>query len=73
MFNDMSTIEIVKLLFPLILFQFGLALFCLIQVWRKGVRNLNKWIWTLIVLCLSLIGPVSYLIFGRKQYGHDND
>lgn len=55
---------------PIILIQFGLAIFCILDILKRGVRNLSKPIWILISL-VNLIGGIAYLLFGRK--GEDND
>lgn len=73
MLETTNAIELIKLLLPLILLQFGLALYCVTLIWRKGVRNLNKPIWTGIVLLVNMIGPVAYLLVGRKRLTNDQD
>lgn len=62
--------DIVIMLMPLIVLQLGLAIFCIVKIHKEGVRNLNKTAWTLISLLGSLIGPILFLIIGRKKvYG----
>lgn len=73
MFETENTLALIQLLAPLILLQVGLALYCIILIWRKGVQNLNKPVWTGIVLFFNLIGPVLYLMLGRKKYADDHD
>lgn len=55
------------MLLPLIVLQLGLAAFCLVKIFRDGVQNLNKVAWTLICLFFNLIGPVVFLIVGRRR------
>ncbi|OPZ88830.1 MAG: Negative regulatory protein YxlE [Firmicutes bacterium ADurb.Bin419] len=71
MFENMSTIEVLKLLAPLIIFQFGLLIYCAVDIIRKGVRNLNKPLW-IAILVINLIGPITYLIVGRKRWPDDD-
>lgn len=71
MLEDMSTIEIIKLLAPLIMIQFGLAAWCVIDILRKGVKNLSKGLWIVIVVVINLIGPIIYLTLGRKKWEDD--
>ncbi len=71
MFEDMSTIELVKLLAPIIALQFGLAAYCIIDILRKGVRNLNKGLWIVLVLLASMVGSICYLTLGRKRWEND--
>ncbi len=70
MFESMNTMEILKLLAPLIVFQLGLLIYCAIDILRKGVRNLNKPLW-IAILFINLIGPVAYLVIGRKRWTDD--
>jgi hypothetical protein len=71
MLEGMSIIEMVKLFSPLIALQFGLAAYCAVIIFRKGVRNFNKIVWLIIVLFANLLGPVSFLLFGRKRWEDD--
>lgn len=59
--------DIVLMLLPLVLIQLGLALYCAIKIFREGVQNLNKWAWLAICLLINLLGPITFLIIGRKQ------
>ena len=34
---------------------------------RQDVRNAPKWLWAVIVICLPVIGPVSWLILGKPR------
>ncbi|WP_432766960.1 PLD nuclease N-terminal domain-containing protein [Thermoclostridium caenicola] len=36
-------------------------------MFREGVQNLNKWAWFLICLFVNVIGPVLFLLVGRKK------
>ncbi|WP_425448487.1 PLD nuclease N-terminal domain-containing protein [Dethiothermospora halolimnae] len=68
MFEGLTTMEIIKLLLPLIILEFGLKILCITLIFRKGVRSLSKPIWLLIVLLVSTFGPIGYLLFGRRRY-----
>ena len=50
MFDNMTNLEILKLFLPLIILQVGLVLYCIIDILKKGVGNLNKVLWIIIVL-----------------------
>lgn len=73
MFEKMQLIEVLKLLLPLILLQFGLMGFCLFKIWFHGVRNLSKVGWSVIVVVFNLVGPIAFLLVGRKLYQDDRD
>ncbi len=70
MFENISLIEGLKLFAPLIIIQYGLAIYCVINILRKGVQNLNKTVWIIIVLVVNTVGPISYLLFGRKRWDY---
>ena len=71
MFDNMSTIELIKVFAPIIAIQFGLAAYCILDILRKGVRNLNKVLWIVIVLFSNIIGAICYLALGRKRWQDD--
>ncbi|WP_069649886.1 PLDc N-terminal domain-containing protein [Caloranaerobacter ferrireducens] len=67
MFENLTTLEILKLFAPIIIADLGLKIFCVIKIVREGVRNLSKFIWILIVIFINIFGPVSFLLFGRRR------
>lgn len=67
MFDFGISQDMLLMLLPLVLLQLGLALFCIIKILREGVENLNKPAWILICLFFNLLGPVIFLIAGRKK------
>lgn len=71
-FAGMSTGELLAMLAPVVLLQLGLAVYCLMQIWRKGVANLNPWIWSTIVLLLNFVGPIAFLLVGKKRWEEDD-
>ena len=73
MFDGMSLIDVLKLFLPIIVLQVGLMVFCLVMIWRKGVRNLSPLVWSVIVVLLNLVGPIAFLLLGRKLYSDDRD
>jgi hypothetical protein len=58
--------EIIGYLIPVIILEYALVIYCIIDIVRKGVKNLNVAAWILIVVLFSLIGSVVYLLVGRK-------
>jgi len=71
MFEDMTTLEIFKLLAPLLFIQFGLTAYCVYDIMKKGVRNLSKTIWLLIVILPNTVTAICYLTLGKKRWGND--
>ena len=67
MFGTEITQDMLLMILPLVVLQLGLALYCIVKILREGVENLNKPLWILICLLLNLIGPVIFLIVGKKK------
>lgn len=64
----MSFEQYIPLIIPLVVIQFGMAIFCLIDLnKREKVNYLPKWGWALIILLGELVGPVVYLLVGRGE------
>lgn len=63
------TTDIILMLLPLVAIQLGLAIYCIVKIFNEGVQNLNKLAWVLICLIVNLIGPITFLIVGRKKDG----
>ena len=61
------TMATLIMILPLIALQLGLALYCIVKIVREGVSNLNKPLWIVISLFVNLIGPITFLIVGRKK------
>lgn len=61
------TKEMILLILPLVAIQLGLAIYCALKIFREGVQNLNKWLWLLICVFVNLLGPMLFLIIGRKK------
>lgn len=60
-------LESLLLLLPLAALQLGLALYCAVLIFKEGVQNLNRWLWLAICVFVNLIGPLLFLIVGRKK------
>jgi Phospholipase_D-nuclease N-terminal len=61
--------SLVLILLPLVLLELGLVVFSLFDLFkpeRRVVGN-NKLIWALIIVLVGTIGPIVYLLAGRKQ------
>ena len=62
-----NTMELLKLLWPIIALQIVMQVFCLVKLFKSGSRNLNKLWWTIIIIILSILGPVVFLLFGLNR------
>jgi hypothetical protein len=57
------------LIVPLLLLQLGLLAFALYDLTRpeRRVRGDNKLIWALVIIFVSLFGPLIYFLIGRDE------
>jgi hypothetical protein len=70
-YMELST-ELILLLIPFILVQYGLMFFCIFKVLKEGVENLSKPAWLIILLLGGLVGSVTFLLIGRKKDSYDS-
>lgn len=60
--------EIILAFWPLLVLQFGLVIWGLVDLFRrKEVKSLSKPLWAVIIVLVSLIGPILYFIMGRGE------
>lgn len=63
-----EAMDLLKILWPLLVFQFLLFLWALVDlIRRRQVKHLPKWAWALIIILVNLFGPIIYLVFGRGE------
>jgi hypothetical protein len=60
-------IQYLPLLIPLLLLELGLIIFSLVDLVRRENTRGPKWVWALVILFVSTIGPIVYLLLGRKE------
>jgi len=65
--ESFSNLNIIALLAPLIIIQFILVIVALIDLIRVQQTLGPKWMWVLIILFVTTIGPIVYFIVGRKR------
>ncbi|OIJ15211.1 transcriptional regulator [Anaerobacillus arseniciselenatis] len=58
----------VMLLMPIAIIQIILAIVALIDLVRTEETYGPKWMWLLIILFISLFGPILYFTIGRRSY-----
>lgn len=59
--------EILPFILPLLILQLGLAIYCLMDLYKREKTRGPKWMWALIILLGELVGPVVYLVWGRQE------
>jgi Phospholipase_D-nuclease N-terminal len=65
---ELST-NLLAILAPVVLIELGLVVFSLVDLARPERRVLgnNKLIWAGVILLVATIGPILYLLAGRRQ------
>ena len=65
----MTDTQIVLLVLPILIIEIGLILFALRDLLRpeRRVRGDSKLVWGLVILFVSLLGPILYLTVGRLE------
>ncbi|MDD2394068.1 MAG: PLDc N-terminal domain-containing protein [Eubacteriales bacterium] len=61
--------EFLPLIIPVLLIQWTLMIYALVKLLRSEAepKFLPKWVWVIIILLVNIIGPVVYLMIGRKD------
>ncbi len=52
---------------PLVLLQLILMVVCLVDLSRREKTWGPKWFWAIVIVLGELVGPIVYLIVGRKE------
>jgi hypothetical protein len=60
-------LDMLPLLAPVLLVWFILLVVGLVDLTRREQTRGPKWVWYVVVICFSLIGPVVYFLFGRDE------
>ena len=65
----MSQVQILLLLIPIIVLEIALILFALHDLLKpeRLVRGDSKLMWGIIIVFISLFGPLLYLTVGRRE------
>ena len=65
----MTLEQALPLVIPLAAIQLGLALFALWDLLKaeRRVRGDSKIIWGLVIIFVGMIGPILYLVAGRRE------
>jgi hypothetical protein len=73
--KEMDTIiQMLPYMVPLIILEVALMAVALVDLAkRKHVTGGNKIIWILVTVGIQFIGPVIYLVAGRKEEFSDSD
>ncbi|MCD8570915.1 MAG: PLD nuclease N-terminal domain-containing protein [Alphaproteobacteria bacterium] len=60
--------DYIAIILPLIILQLILLVTAIVHLVRNDrLSQSNKIIWALVIVFVNIIGPIIYLIFGRKE------
>jgi hypothetical protein len=59
--------ELIPLLIPIVILQFGLMVAALIDVIKREKTKGPKWVWIVVIVLVNLFGPIIYFIAGRDE------
>ena len=60
--------QLIVLLVPVAVIQIGLLVIALRDlIRRRQVVGGNKWLWALVIVFVNIVGPIIYLLAGRKE------
>jgi Phospholipase_D-nuclease N-terminal len=61
--------SLLLILLPLVVIELGLVVFSLVDLLKPERRVIgdNKLVWALVIVVVGTIGPIVYLLAGRKQ------
>lgn len=63
---DQSTLLLALL--PVLVIQLGLVIFTLLDLVKNPNPNGPKWMWAVIIVVINIVGPILYLVMGRRNY-----
>lgn len=64
----MDQTTLILLLLPVLLIQIALMFFTLVDLIKNPDPKGPKWMWGIIIVVVNIIGPILYLVIGRRNY-----
>ena len=73
--QELKTISnMLPFLIPLFVIQLALMVIALVDLFkREGMKSNTRLIWVFVIILINIIGPIIYLIAGRKDKPIDGD
>jgi len=65
--NANEFVEVLPLLLPLLLVWLVMLIAGLADLVRRQNTRGPKWVWYIVVVCFSILGPVLYFLVGREE------
>ena len=64
--NPVDTLRpMLPYLVPVVLLELVLLAVALRDLLRRDRVNGSKWLWGVIIVCVQIVGPIAYFVFGR--------
>ncbi|MDP2813572.1 MAG: PLDc N-terminal domain-containing protein [Erysipelotrichaceae bacterium] len=61
-----ENMEILLIASPVILIHLFMFAYCALLIRKEGVANLNRTLWLAICFFFQILGPIAFMIIGRK-------
>ena len=73
--DDLKVVaDILPFLIPVIIVELALMIVALVDLFRRQYyKSEGKLVWAIVIVIFGVIGPIVYLIFGRKERPIDGD
>ncbi|WP_332629876.1 PLD nuclease N-terminal domain-containing protein [Halalkalibacter flavus] len=65
--KNIDIMSFLPFILPVLVIGLILVLIALIDLYRNRTRRNNVLLWTLIILFVNILGPILYLVIGRKE------
>jgi 4-amino-4-deoxy-L-arabinose transferase-like glycosyltransferase len=59
--------KLIPLLIPILLIQFGLQIYALVDLYRQPSVRGSKVLWAVVIILGEILGPIIYFIFARRE------
>ena len=59
--------ELIQILAPIIILEAILAIVGIIAWFKTENTNGPRWLWLLIIIFITILGPILFFIIGRRQ------
>ncbi|MCU6712529.1 PLDc N-terminal domain-containing protein [Paenibacillus sp. J5C_2022] len=69
MAEDLELSKLLAIIAPIIVIQLILMIIALIQCVKAEETRGPKIMWILIIIFINLIGPIAFLLFGKRRDG----
>jgi heme/copper-type cytochrome/quinol oxidase subunit 4 len=69
-----TIIDMLPFLIPLFLIQVVLIVIALLDLFkRENMKSNTRLIWVFVIILINILGPIIYLVAGRKDKPSDSD